>query len=147
MHMVVQKAWSFIRVLLVKCLVTGTSVSLVFLFFFIFRVVQRLYSGLHPFIVEVSRSPTDTTHSVKFLWTRDLTIAETCAWQHWQTRETDIHTNGRIRTRNPPIERPSSPALDGEATGIGTFTSPQTNAKETSSYIHTYLIIIGAHTR
>jgi len=41
-------------------------------------------------IVEVSRSHTDTPHSVGLLWTSDKPVAETCTWQH-TTLTTDRH--------------------------------------------------------
>jgi hypothetical protein len=41
------------------------------------------------------------THSVRFLWTRDLTVAEIFIWQHKHSQETDIYAPGEIRTCNP----------------------------------------------
>jgi len=38
--------------------------------------------GLGLLIVEVSRSHSDTPHSVGLLWTSDLPFAENCTWQH-----------------------------------------------------------------
>jgi len=51
-------------------------------------------------IVEVSRSHSDTPHSVVLLWTRDhLEFSLPDNTQHSQ--ETGIHVPGGIRTRNP----------------------------------------------
>jgi hypothetical protein len=40
--------------------------------------------GLGLLIVEVSRSHSDTPHSVGLLWTSDRPVAETSTWQHIQ---------------------------------------------------------------
>jgi hypothetical protein len=41
----------------------------------------------------------DIPHSVGLLWTSDQPVAETSKWQH--SKETDIHADSGIRTRNP----------------------------------------------
>lgn len=50
--------------------------------------------------VNVSRSHSDTLHSVGLHWARDRTVAETYTWQR-TTLTADIHAPGWIRTRNP----------------------------------------------
>jgi len=57
--------------------------------------------GLH--IVEVSRSHSDTPHSVGLLWTSDRLVADTSTWQH--------PTTGRIRTRYPSNRVAADPHL------------------------------------
>jgi len=54
--------------------------------------------GLH--IIEVSRSYSDTPHSVGLLWTSDQPDAEVCSLQQI-TQETDNHAPGGIQTRDP----------------------------------------------
>jgi hypothetical protein len=44
--------------------------------------VQQPYSTLSRLITDVSRSHTDTLHSVALIWTRDRPDAETSIWQH-----------------------------------------------------------------
>jgi hypothetical protein len=44
-----------------------------------FIVALQPYSGLGRLIVEVSRSYTDTPHSVRLYWTSDQPVSETCA--------------------------------------------------------------------
>jgi len=51
-------------------------------------------------IVGVSRSQSDTTHSVRLLWTSDQPDAEDFDnAQHSEAK--DVHTPGRIQTRKP----------------------------------------------
>jgi hypothetical protein len=66
-------------------------------------VAQQPYSGLGRLIVEVSRSHTDTPHSIWLAWTRDRPIAETFTWKHTTltNKRQDIHAPGGIETRNP----------------------------------------------
>jgi hypothetical protein len=64
-----------------------------------FLVAQQPYSGIGRLTVEVSRSDSDTSHSVGFLWTRDRPVAESSTGQH-TTFTTDIHAPCGIRTRN-----------------------------------------------
>jgi len=45
-------------------------------------VAQQPCSGLGHLIVEVSRSYTDTPHSVGILWKRDQPVRMTSTWQH-----------------------------------------------------------------
>jgi len=87
-------------------------------------VVQQPYSGLECLIVEISRSLTDTQHSLGFLWKRDRPVAGMSTWQH------TTMTNGRRpwprRNSNPSIpasERPQTDALSRAAIGISILTS------------------------
>jgi hypothetical protein len=41
-----------------------------------------------------------TPQSVGLLWTRDRPVAETSAWQHRHSQETNIHAPGEIRTHD-----------------------------------------------
>ena len=70
-------------------------------------------------ILEVSKSHSDTPHSLGFLWTSDRPIPETTTWKHTQhSQQTRIHAPDGIRTRNPASERPQTHALVREVTGI-----------------------------
>jgi len=69
-------------------------------------VAQQPYSGLGHLIVEVSRSYTDTPHSVGILWKRDLPIRVTSTWQH------TIFTTGRY-----PCPRQDSNPQPQQASG------------------------------
>jgi len=71
--------------------------------------------GLH--ITEVSRSHSNTPHSVGLLWASNQPITETSTWQHSQ--QTGIHAPGRIQTHNPStqVTTDSQPRPHG-ATGI-----------------------------
>ena len=60
-------------------------------------------------IIEDSWSQSDTTHSVRLLWTSHQPDAETSAWQH--SHETDIHAPGGIRTHNPGKRVAADPHL------------------------------------
>jgi len=66
-------------------------------------------------IVEVSRSQTDTPHSVGLLWTRYRPVAETCTWQYTPL-STDRHTCRR-RDSNPQSQQRTT--ADAAVTGIG----------------------------
>jgi len=43
---------------------------------------------------------TDTSHSVRLLWTSDQSLAETSTWQHTVLTTENIHEPGEIRTHN-----------------------------------------------
>jgi hypothetical protein len=63
-------------------------------------------------IIEASRSYSDTPHSVGLLWKSDQPVAETSLPDNTQhSQETDIHTPGRIWTRNPSRRTASDPRL------------------------------------
>jgi hypothetical protein len=67
--------------------------------------------GLDLSIVEVSRSHSDTPHSVGLLWTKYRPVAETSTWKH-KTLTTDRHPSpGGIRTHNPSKRTDAHPRL------------------------------------
>jgi len=53
--------------------------------------------------VEASRSHSDTSHSVRLLWTSNQPVAETVTWQHTtlHSQDKDIYVPGGIWTHNP----------------------------------------------
>ena len=61
-------------------------------------------------IIEVSRSHSDTPHSLGLLWTSDRPDAETSTWKH-KTLTRERYDPGRIRTRNPSKRAPSTPSI------------------------------------
>ena len=64
------------------------------------------------FLYEVSRSHSDTKHSVGLLWTSDQPVAETSTWQH-TTLKTDntFMSLGGIRTHNLSRRAAADPRL------------------------------------
>jgi hypothetical protein len=74
-------------------------------YIFCFAVAQQPYSGTGRLISEVSRSHTDTPHSVVFLWGRDRPVAETSTGQH-TTLTRDKHPCPR-RNSNPQSQQAS----------------------------------------
>ena len=63
-------------------------------------------------IVEVSRTYSDTPHSVGLLWTRDRPTAKELSLHNTgHSQETDIHASGGIRTRNPSKQAAADPRL------------------------------------
>jgi len=83
-----------------------------FLFFLSFIAALQPYAGIGRLIVEVSKSHTDTPHSVLY-WTSDQPVTETCAWQH-TTFTRDRHPCSRWDS-NPAIsvsERPQTYTVD-----------------------------------
>ena len=72
------------------------------------------------FLYDAPLSHSDKAKAVGLLWTIDRPVAETSVWQNTQhSQETDIHTPGGIRTRNPSKPAVVDPRLDRTATGIG----------------------------
>jgi hypothetical protein len=92
--------------------VHGFSHSFNFRFFFCGATAPIGYGLL---FIEVSRSHSDTPHSVRLLWTSDRPVAETSTWPHTTIK----------RDKHPcPLARfePASPqthALDRASTGTG----------------------------
>jgi len=74
--------------------------------------------GLGLVIVEISRSHSDTPHSVGLLWTSDWNVAETPTGQHTKLTR-DIHAPAGFETAIPAIQLPQTHALHRAATGIG----------------------------
>jgi hypothetical protein len=68
-------------------------------------------------IIEASRSPSDTPHSVGLLWTSDQLVAETSTSQHTTDRHPPMPPAGFEPTIQAG-ERPHTHALDRAATGI-----------------------------
>jgi hypothetical protein len=85
------------------------SVHCIECFHFFFSLWRpQSYSGLGRLIVEVSRSHTDTPHSVGLLWTSDRPVADTCIWQQ-TTFTRDIHAPRR--DLNPQSQQTSTADL------------------------------------
>jgi hypothetical protein len=76
-------------------------------FYFLFLHGATPPVGQGPFILEASRSHTDTPHSVDLLRTNDLPDAVISTWQH----TTDLHAPGRIRSHNPSKGAAADPRL------------------------------------
>jgi hypothetical protein len=85
---------------------------------FIFYHGARAFVGLGLFIVEASRSYSDTLHSVGLLWTRDHPDAETSTWQHKSHKRQTSMTSAVFESTIPASERPQIQVLDRAATGI-----------------------------
>jgi hypothetical protein len=66
---------------------------------FFFILAQQATVGQGLLFHVISRSHSDTYHSVGLLWTSNQPVAETSDWQH-TTLTTDIHALGRIRTHS-----------------------------------------------
>ena len=61
---------------------------------------------------EVSRSHSDTPHSVGCLWTIDQFVAETTTWKNiHHSQQTDFFAPGGIRTHNPSKRAAADPRL------------------------------------
>ena len=114
-------------------------------------------------IVEVSRSHSDTPHSVGLLWTSDKPNAETFTWKH-TTLTRDIQDPGGIRTHNlsrraaadqrvrPRGHRgrrflivfvfdaaaPSGPGLPQRRTTLGRTSLDEWSARRTDLYLTTH---------
>jgi len=63
------------------------------------------------FVVEASRSHSDSLQSVGLLWTSDQPDEETSTWQHTTLQGTDIHVPGGARIRNPSKRAATDPRL------------------------------------
>jgi hypothetical protein len=74
--------------------------------------------GLGLLITEVSKSHSDTPHSVVLFWTSDWNVAETSTWQHTKLTK-DIHAPAAFETAIPTIQRPQTHALNRAAIRIG----------------------------
>jgi hypothetical protein len=86
--------------------------------FFFFTMAQQPLVGQGLFIVEGSRSHSDTPHSVELLWTNDQPDAATSTLHTQYSQETNIHAPARFESAIPGSERPQTHALDRAATGI-----------------------------
>jgi len=86
----------------------------------IYLVVPLPYSGLHRLIVEVSRSYSDTPHSVGILWTSNRAVTETsiCKKHNFHNTLTSIPPVG-FDPAIPSREQPQTHALERVEAGIG----------------------------
>jgi hypothetical protein len=88
--------------------------------FLSFPVAQEPKSGLGRLLLEVSRSHSDTPHSVGLLWTSDQSVAETSTRQHRNTHKGQTYRHHAGFEPTVPVSaRPKANALDRAATGIG----------------------------
>lgn len=70
-------------------------------------------------VIGVSRSHSDTPHSVRVLWTSQQPVAETATNITHQSEGIDIHVLARFEPVIPASGRSQTLALDRVATGIG----------------------------
>jgi len=91
--------------------------NLIILFF----TVQQTLAGIGLFIVEFSRSHSDTPHSVWLLQTSDRLVAETSTWQHATLTRDTFTPPAVFQPAVPASERPQNHALDGAAIGTGSY--------------------------
>ena len=73
--------------------------------------------GLGLLIIEVSRSYSDTSHSVGLLWKSDRPGEETSTWQHTPSQQTSMPPAG-FEPAIPASERPQTHASDRVTTAI-----------------------------
>jgi hypothetical protein len=106
-------------------------------------VAQQLLVGLGLLIVEVSRSHSDTPHSVGLLWACDQPVAETSTWQYTTLPRDRHHAAGGIRTCSPSKRAVQTHVLDRAATGIYPtqnkylfFAFSQTSGRYQQVYFH-----------
>jgi len=69
--------------------------------------------GFGLFIIEFSRSHSDTPHFVRLVWWRDWPVAETSTWPHTTLTKTNIHSLWRDSNHQSQTQ-----ASDRAATGI-----------------------------
>ena len=81
-----------------------------FLWNYFLFMAQLLILGHSLFVIEVSRSHSDTSHSVGLLWTSDQPDAEPSTWQHI-TLTKDRHTCSGIWTLDPSKRAAADPCL------------------------------------
>ena len=79
-------------------------------------VIDNLFHGTTAFvgqgvlIIKASRSHSDTSHSVGFIWTSQP-ATETSTWQHAALQETDNHAPSWIRSHKPTKRAAADPRL------------------------------------
>jgi hypothetical protein len=76
-----------------------------------FSMVQRAPVGNGVLLFEASLSHTETPQSAGLLWTSDRLVEEVQPDNTQQSQQTDIHTLGGIRTRNPSKQAATCPRL------------------------------------
>ena len=74
-------------------------------------VVRKHLVGHALLIFEVSRSHSDTLHSVGLVQTIDQSVAQTLPDNTHHSQEPDIHAPARIRTRSPSKRKAADPGL------------------------------------
>ena len=74
-------------------------------------MVQQPPVGQGILIIETSRSHSDTSHSLRLLWTGYQPVAETSTWQHTTLARDRYPCPGQIRTRNPSKRTAKDPHL------------------------------------
>jgi hypothetical protein len=94
------------------------------------------------FIIEDSRSHSDTPHSIGLLWTSDRPDAETSTWQH-ATLTTDINVPGSIRTRNPSKRVTANPRLRPHGHQNRLSFPPYLSHRLLISFLWIYLVLLG----
>ena len=77
-------------------------------------------------LVGVSRSHSDTPHSIQLLWKSDRTLAETSTWQH-NVYNRDIVLQAGFEPAIPASEGPQTHTLGRAATRIGAWWYYPTN--------------------
>jgi hypothetical protein len=83
-------------------------------------MTQQPLVGQGLFIIEASRSDSNTPHPVGLLWTSDKPDAETSTWQHTRlTRDRYPVSPAGFEPAIPASEWPQTHALVCVATGIG----------------------------
>jgi hypothetical protein len=78
---------------------------------YFFFMAKQLLVGQGLLIVEALPSHTDTSHSVGLLWTSDQPTQRPLPDNTQHSKETDIHTPGGIRNRNPSKRAAADPRL------------------------------------
>ena len=71
------------------------------------------------------------THSIGLPWTSDRPVADTSTWQNTTFTKTNIHGDGRIRTRNPSKPAALDPHKNRAATGSAQITFQTKNNRKT----------------
>ena len=79
--------------------------------------------GLSLPIVKVSKSHSDTQHSVGLLWTKDRPVAETYTGKHTTLTGQKSMPRARLEPAIPASERKPTHALDRATTGMGLLPS------------------------
>ena len=98
------------------------GITTLFLLGFFFNGWQALMGPSLP-IVKVSKSHSDTQHSIGLFWTRDRPIAETFTGQHTTLTRQKSMPRARFETAIPASKRQQTHTLDRAITGIGLLPS------------------------
>jgi hypothetical protein len=87
-------------------------------------MTQQPLMGQGLFIIEASRSHSDTPPSGGLLWTSDQPDEQPLPDNTQRSQQTDIHAPEGFEPANPARERPQTHALDGAATGVSILKCP-----------------------